>query len=110
MLAADIFEPTVQILQIFFSSCVLAWAAGLRAPKRLRAAGDAKFTLCASTVSMWIVRVGGGYLLGTALGLGIRGIWLAMALDWFVRGIVNLLRFRSKRWLKELSKPKRFHR
>lgn len=102
--SADIFEPTVQILQIFFSSCVLAWPLAFVLPNALRAAGDAKFTLCASTVSMWIVRVGGGYLLGTALGLGIRGIWLAMALDWFVRGIVNLLRFRSKRWLKELSK------
>ena len=100
--SADSFEPTVQILQIFFVSCVLAWPLAFVLPNALRAAGDAKFTLYASTLSMWVVRVGGGYLLGTVLGLGIQGVWLAMSLDWLVRGIVNLLRFRSRHWLKEL--------
>ena len=72
---------------------------------RLRAAGDALFTMGVSLASMFTFRLGLSYLLSPAtlfgipmLGLGLRGVWIAMCLDWVVRGIFFYLRFRSGKW------------
>ena len=44
-------------------ACVL-WPASFTLPQALRAAGDTRFTMVVSTVSMWMLRVGLGILLG----------------------------------------------
>ena len=48
--------------------------------------------------SMWLVAVAGGWLLGHALSLGLVGIWIAMACDEGLRGILFTLRFRKGLW------------
>jgi Na+-driven multidrug efflux pump len=47
---------------------------------------------------MWLVGVPAAYLLSTRLGLGLAGIWTAMALDEGIRGVMNYFRWRSGHW------------
>ena len=69
-------------------------------PNVLRAAGDGTFCTVASLTVMWVCRVGGGWLLGTKLGMGVQGIWLAMLIDWVARAVLFPLRFRGSGWLR----------
>lgn len=64
----------------------------------LRAAGDAKFTMVIGIASMLVFRLGTAYLLGIGLGMGVRGVWVAMGMDWLGRSVAFVLRFRSGRW------------
>ncbi|MFN6735472.1 hypothetical protein ACK4CJ_02785 [Enterococcus gallinarum] len=47
---------------------------------------------------MWIFRIGMGYLVGIVWGYGLTGIYFVMTLEWGVRGLIFLLRFRGKKW------------
>jgi Na+-driven multidrug efflux pump len=67
-------------------------------PNALRAAGDARFVMIASSTSMWVVRVCAAYLLTFTLGVGPLGVWLAMGADFIVRGTSFSLRWRSGKW------------
>jgi Na+-driven multidrug efflux pump len=42
--------------------------------------------------------VAGSYIFGIKLGLGLVGIWLSIGTDETTRGIVMLLRWKSKHW------------
>lgn len=43
--------------------------------------GNAKLPFYATSLGMWCIRVGLGYLLAISLNLGLRGVWLATVLD-----------------------------
>ncbi|QIR15529.1 MATE family efflux transporter [Shewanella aestuarii] len=64
----------------------------------LRASGDAKFPFFVGVLSMWCVAVSGAYYLGVHLEYGLLGIWAALALDEWLRGLAMLWRWRSGRW------------
>ena len=66
----------------------------------LRAAGDARFTMVTSMVSMWVFRIGMSYVLGAWLGMGLFGVWTAMQIDWAVRSLVFGVRFLGHKWEK----------
>ncbi|RGB64770.1 MULTISPECIES: MATE family efflux transporter [Oscillospiraceae] len=66
--------------------------------KALQAAGDVQFPVAAGVVSQWVISVGGGWLFGLCLGMGIAGIWLAMTIDECLRALVMFLRWRSGIW------------
>lgn len=65
----------------------------------LQATGDVKYQLIINQASGWIVSVGGAYLLGIVLDLGLYGVWAAFALDEMFRGLVLLRRWKSEKWL-----------
>lgn len=65
----------------------------------LRAAGDVKFSMILSCVSMWVCRVALCIFLCRRLGFGPIAVWIGMFTDWTVRGIVFAARFRSRKWL-----------
>ncbi|CAG9623475.1 MATE family efflux transporter [Sutcliffiella rhizosphaerae] len=65
----------------------------------LRAAGDVKFPVYIGILSMWGVAVTVSYILGIHFGLGLIGVWIAMILDEWLRGIIMLLRWRSRIWV-----------
>ncbi|NIK71420.1 MATE family efflux transporter [Paenibacillus sp. BK720] len=72
----------------------------------LRAAGDARFPVLAGVISMWGVSVPLAYLLGVHFGIGLLGIWIAFTVDEWLRGVMMLLRWRSRVWEKKaLVKP-----
>ena len=64
----------------------------------LTTAGDVWYPVTIGIFSMWLVAVAGGWLLGHILSLGLVGIWIAMACDEGLRGILFALRFRKGRW------------
>lgn len=47
---------------------------------------------------MWGVSVLFSYILGIKLGLGLVGIWIAMAMDEWIRGIVVFIRWKKGTW------------
>ncbi|WP_295581964.1 MATE family efflux transporter [uncultured Oscillibacter sp.] len=76
----------------------LIWPLSFTLPQALRAAGDTRYTLVVSSVSMWTFRVALGVLLGRYAGLGLLGVWLAMVLDWLARSALFLHRFHGHKW------------
>ena len=88
------------------------WPIGFMLPSAFRAAGDVRFSMIISMLSMWLFRVAGGYVLALptvsvfglfsfpGLGMGIMGVWVAMTVDWVFRVSFFLWRYLSGRWLK----------
>ena len=66
----------------------------------LKGAGDVRFPVLYGIFSNWSLMVLGSYILGIKCGLGLVGFWLGIGTDETTRGIVMLLRWKSKRWQK----------
>lgn len=65
----------------------------------LRATGDAEFPVYVGMASMLVVMAGGSWFFGHVLGWGLAGIWLAYALDEWLRGVLMLWRWHALRWV-----------
>lgn len=78
---------------------VLLWPLSFNLPASLRAAGDVRFPMMISILSMWVFRFVGAYILSTTLGLGAVGVWIAMAmLDWGFRSLCYCIRWHNGKW------------
>jgi putative MATE family efflux protein len=64
----------------------------------LKGTGDVRLPVSIAICSVWTISVLGARFLGVSLGLGLVGVWMAMAADEWFRGIVVLLRWRSGVW------------
>jgi Na+-driven multidrug efflux pump len=64
----------------------------------LRSTGDAGYAAVVASSLMWCVGVPSAFVFGASLQLGLTGVWLSMALDETLRGIVSYRRWRSGRW------------
>lgn len=64
----------------------------------LVATGDVYYPVGTTLIFSWVVAVGGSYILGVKFGLGLIGVWLAMACDELVRAIIFVIRFKSGKW------------
>lgn len=96
---SDITAETSRVILYFHCvSACLIWPVSFSLPATLRAAGDAKVTMVISLASMWIFRIIFSYVLGAYFGLGVFGIWAAMVIDWCVRSICMVFRYRSGKW------------
>lgn len=91
-------EQGMTCLAIFCIPAPFIWCTSFALPNALRAAGDARFTMVVSMLSMWIFRIGTAFLLAYGLGMGVPGVWVAMVVDWIARAIAFALRWRSRRW------------
>lgn len=80
-------------------ACILFWPSAFVLPNALRAAGDAKFTMTVSIVSMFTFRVVLSIILGTVLGMGVLGVWISMFIDWIFRLICFIKRYMGEKWL-----------
>lgn len=87
-----------QVITIHGVGSIFLWPLSFVFPNALRAAGDAKFTMTVSMISMFVFRVVFGILMGQTLGMGVIGTWLAMQIDWVFRITSFLLRWRSGKW------------
>lgn len=84
--------------------CIFLWPASFVLPNAMRAAGDAKFPMVISIMSMWIFRIGFAYIFALPLGFGAVGTWMAMMVDWLFRAVIFLYRILSGKWLKHAQK------
>ncbi len=66
--------------------------------KGLRATGDVKFTTVISMFTTIGVRLVLSVFFGLVLDMGVIGIAIAMCLDWSVRGMIFIWRFRQGKW------------
>ncbi len=95
---ADTLVYLKQLLYSCFLLTPLIWAVSFITPSALRATGDVKFAMIVSVASMWLFRIGSGYILGVKLGLGVLGVWGGMYIDWVVRGIIFTIRLKHGKW------------
>jgi len=64
----------------------------------LRAAGDVKYTMICSTLSMWLCRVALCRILIKYFGFGPIAVWIGMFSDWAIRSILFIHRFKGDKW------------
>lgn len=70
----------------------------------LRGAGDVIFPVVMAIIFMWGVAVFGSYI-ALSHGFGLPGLWIALAMDEWIRAIAMYFRWRSKKWTnKSLAK------
>ncbi|HEY0819395.1 MAG TPA: MATE family efflux transporter [Rhizobacter sp.] len=93
---------------IIAQASTLLWITVLLEPGRtfnlvvinaLRATGDARFPVVAGIASMVFVMAGGAWLLGSVMGLGLVGVWIAYAADEWVRGLTMCARWWRRGWV-----------
>ena len=94
--------------QIIAAGALLLWWTVLIEPGRtfnlvvinaLRATGDARYPVLAGALSMLLVLAGGSWLLGKVLGLGLVGLWIAYAVDEWLRGLLMWRRWVRLGWM-----------
>ncbi len=78
---------------------VLIWPLGYTLPVIFRAAGDAKFPMKVSTISMIVSRIAMSYVICSFTDIGMFGTWVAMYIDWIVKSILFVRRYLSQKWL-----------
>ncbi len=91
-------ELGVEVLRIELLAEAM-YGASIVAAGALRGAGDTMMPAAMSLVSMWGVRL---TLAAILVGpLGLRGVWIAMAVELTFRGVIFLIRFARTKYLKE---------
>lgn len=88
----------VQLIVYHSICCMLIWPLAFTLASALRSAGDAKFTMTSSVISMWIFRNVLAYVIAEGMNMGVLGVWIAMTIDWAVRAVLNVTRFLGGRW------------
>jgi len=64
----------------------------------LQAAGDIRTPMLVGVLGMWLCAVPLSYLFGIYWGWGLVGIWIAMAIDEILRGLLFIYRWQSGKW------------
>lgn len=99
-LSSEATTLAIDIARVLYIVNAVIWPLAFTLPQALRAAGDVKFTMITSISTMWLIRIGGSYLFSHIIGLGLHGVWLAMYLDWVVRALCFVVRYRNAKWQK----------
>ena len=89
----------VELCRVYAACSIVLWPLSFGVANFLRAAGDTRYTMLVSVISMLTLRVGASYLLVYGFGLSLLGVWIAMHLDWVVRSLCFCLRFARNKWL-----------
>ncbi len=98
----DLSDETKRLILIIvaihnlFSATVQPFAMPLSSG--LRAAGDVRFTMWSSIFCTVLCRTLLSFLLAKWLRMGVIGIALAMTMDWCIKAILDIRRFRSGKW------------
>ena len=97
-LSPEAYTMAKSFLQVHCISMAIGWSFSFALPNALRASGDVRYVMVCATVSMFAVRVTLAYFITFALGVGPLGVWIAMGLDFLVRGTCYLIRWKSGKW------------
>ena len=66
--------------------------------RSLIAVGDVKTPMIVGITGQWLIAFSFSYVLGKEMGLGLPGIWIAMALDECTRALIYVVRFGKRKW------------
>lgn len=68
--------------------------------KCLIAVGDAVTPTAVGVIFQWGVAFAGAWVFGIIFGWGLEGVWVAMAIDECLRGLIFAVHFKKERWKK----------
>jgi len=80
---------------------ILIWPSGYMLPIVFRGAGDAKFPMVVSILSMIFCRIVLSYIFALGLHMGMFGTWVAMFVDWVVKTIIYEWHYKKDKWTNE---------
>lgn len=89
----------IWLTRIVFTYKMIFWTPSFLPGYGLRAAGDVKFSMITSTLSMWICQVVVTIFLVHTFHMGPLAVWIGMRADWTIRSFIFLARFKSNKWL-----------
>ncbi|MBM6926597.1 MATE family efflux transporter [Pseudoflavonifractor phocaeensis] len=102
-----LFTQDPQVLELFRLIMIveipleLGRAVNMVMCRALQACGDIRFPITICIFSAWLTAALGGFLLAVPLGLGLVGLWIAMACDECLRALLFLWRWHSKAWCRK---------
>ncbi len=91
-------EITVRLTWLIAIFKPLFWSMSFIPPYGMRAAGDVRYTMIVSTITMWTCRVVIASVLIRAFHFGPVAVWIGMFTDWAVRSVIYAWRMRSGKW------------
>lgn len=108
-LSAEARHLASNIIRSCMVANVIFWPMSFVMPNILRGAGDAKYTMIVSNISMWAFRVLGSFLISRWIlcafpgntHLALYGVWFGMYIDWVFRAVMFAVRFHGKKWLEK---------
>lgn len=97
----------IGVIRTIMIANVFLWPASFTMPNILRGAGDAKYTMLVSNISMWLCRVLPCILISNWIlghypdnpSIALYGIRVGMYIDWAFRSTMFGIRFFGKKWL-----------
>lgn len=87
----------IWLTRIVFAYKMIFWTPSFLPGYGLRAAGDVKFSMITSTLSMWICRVVVTIFLVHTFHMGPLAVWIGMGADCTIRSFIFLARFKSNK-------------
>ena len=78
----------------------LFWAGSFVIAYGLRAAGDVKFSMMVSVITMWGCRVALCIFLVRVFHFGPMAVWIGMFADWGIRSVIFVRRFMGGKWIR----------
>ena len=78
--------------QVFDGVAIVVWGA-------LTGAGDTRFTLRASAVTAWTIKLPLGWFCAMPMGMGLVGAWMGIGAEILVLMGVGMWRLRNRSWL-----------
>ena len=94
-------ETAFRLMTLISVVKVFLWPPAFTPVNGMRAAGDVKYAMLVSGISMWVLRVGLSYVLVRYAGMGLVGVWIAWFSDWICRGVFFIGRFLSGAWMRK---------
>lgn len=78
----------------------LVWTLAFVPAYGMRGAGDVRFSMIVSCLTMWLCRVLLCIILIRNFGFGPMAVWIGMFSDWTIRAVLFTIRFMSGKWAK----------
>lgn len=95
---AEVINISAGLIRSMIFAMPFFWALSFILPAGLKGAGDGKYTMVSAIFSMWVFRIGAGYILCIPAGFGVLGVWIGMYIDWVVRSILFFVRLKKGKW------------
>ena len=97
-LSEETFSLSLIVMIMHIAGWITVWPMSFTLPNTFRAAGDVKYPMFISAISMVVFRIGFSYILAYGLGIGVLSVWIAMLMDWTFRCICFYWRWKSNKW------------
>ncbi|GFZ30167.1 MATE family multidrug exporter [Clostridium zeae] len=99
-LSADATSMTWKIVIAHAVLMILIWPSGYMLPIVFRGAGDAKFPMVVSILSMIFCRIALSYVFAIGFHMGMLGTWVAMFVDWIIKSMIFEFHYKNDKWTK----------